>query len=450
MGNALTMGGLRKYAAHELEAEIFSVGTWNGDTFTQADLEEIAANFEELKDLIKPPLKLGHDEQQVLDQEDGQPALGWVKSLRVAGDKLLAVFADVPAVVMEAIKAGRYRRISSEIFFNVRHGKKKHGKALKAVALLGADLPAVNNLEDLAVLLKQQPVAAERAGIYTAINGPTPQREEKRPYRKYGAELAALLNRLIDGKVSDDQSRSDIISSMAEAAGIAPGTVNQILDASIDAPPAQRLAGFARVLGVPVSRLENALPADSNNSIEEDDMPDEILKAQLETEREKNKNLTEANKKFTDDEEARKKAEGAAAVKTHREGLVKLMDDQVKAGNMLPAQREQAVKLFGIEDDARVMGIEEETLKTFIEAGSKKAIPGEQGLGGTGEAPRQGEDASDELARLANVAMAEHKLTYGQAAEYVLRNNPDLAAAYRKFTAAVSEGEKPGSAELSA
>ena len=144
----------KKPKAFRIEAEIFSTGVWNEEEFTAEDLSQIAANFQRLKSELKPPLKFGHDENQnLLNQRDGDPALGWVEQLRVVGDKLVATFAGIPEVVYQAIQSRRYRRVSAEIFFNVRHRGKSLGKALKAVALLGADLPAVTNLEDLTCYL---------------------------------------------------------------------------------------------------------------------------------------------------------------------------------------------------------------------------------------------------------------------------------------------------------
>jgi hypothetical protein len=150
---------------YRIEAEIFSVGTWNGETFTAADLEEIARNFERLRDQIKPPLKFGHDEgQTLLGQRDGDPALGWVETLRVEAGKLVAAFAGVPEVVCEAIRAGRYRRVSAELYLDVRQRGERLGKALKAVALLGADLPAITNLEDLTAFLTERPARGLQVG----------------------------------------------------------------------------------------------------------------------------------------------------------------------------------------------------------------------------------------------------------------------------------------------
>ena len=137
---------------HEFDAEIFSVGKWNGDQYTQADLEDMVKNFNLLKDEIKPTLKLGHDKSKL---NDNQPALGWVKALKLNGSKIIATFAQVPDVVYRAIKAGRYKRVSSEIYWNYRKSDRIHKRVLSAVALLGATPPAVTNLADLEAYLSQ-------------------------------------------------------------------------------------------------------------------------------------------------------------------------------------------------------------------------------------------------------------------------------------------------------
>lgn len=70
-----------------------------------------------------------------------------------------------------------------------------------------------------------------------------------------GKALAAFLNRAIDAKADDDDGRSEVIESMATAAGISASTVRQILRAEIDIPPESRLRGFARALGASASTL---------------------------------------------------------------------------------------------------------------------------------------------------------------------------------------------------
>ena len=52
-----------------------------------------------------------------------------------------------------------------------------------------------------------------------------------------------------------------------------------------------------------------------------------------------------------------------------------------------------------------------------------------------------GENPSQTLARLASTRMVEMSLSYGQAAEYVLKTNPALATAYREYTLNPTTGE---------
>ena len=74
-----------------------------------------------------------------------------------------------------------------------------------------------------------------------------------------GRALAGRLERAI---AASDRDRDAVLSAMATAAGIAPGTVSQILRAEIDCPPLRRLRGFARALGVPVGELVAAAERD--------------------------------------------------------------------------------------------------------------------------------------------------------------------------------------------
>lgn len=142
-------GNWKKFAKlYEWACEIFSVGKWNGDEYTKEDLQSLVANFNKLADKVKPPLKFGHR------TGPGQPALGWVKSLELLGNKVVAKIAEVPEVVYNAITEGRYKRVSSEIYWNFQHSDGKvYDRVLKAVALLGADIPAVDDLADLTAYL---------------------------------------------------------------------------------------------------------------------------------------------------------------------------------------------------------------------------------------------------------------------------------------------------------
>lgn len=122
--------------------EIFATGTWNGDEYTEKDLDDMVAAFKALD--YRPALKVGHTKDK-----PGDPAYGWVTNLRKVGGKLVADFESMHASVITALRDKRYDRVSSEIYFNFKRGADTFRRALKAVALLGAEVPAVAKLVPL-------------------------------------------------------------------------------------------------------------------------------------------------------------------------------------------------------------------------------------------------------------------------------------------------------------
>ena len=79
---------------HNVKAvEIFSAGVWNDDKYTVEDLDDMVKAFGEVG--FSPPLKLGHNNKQ---EEDGQPALGWVEPHleRVEVERPAALDHDLP------------------------------------------------------------------------------------------------------------------------------------------------------------------------------------------------------------------------------------------------------------------------------------------------------------------------------------------------------------------
>ena len=126
--------------------EIFSTGVWNGDRYTEKDLNAMVENFDDVG--FEPPIKLGHNEEQP-ELQDGQPALGYISKIYKVGSKLVADFKELPKKVYDAIKRGNYKRVSSEIYWNYKANGSTFNRVLKAVALLGADIPAVTNLESI-------------------------------------------------------------------------------------------------------------------------------------------------------------------------------------------------------------------------------------------------------------------------------------------------------------
>ncbi len=133
------------------DVEIFEAGYHKGKFYSLDYLDKLVENFKALRDKVKPPVKLGHGSQDLLHRE-GLPAGGWVTDVKRVGRKLVATLSEVPEKVYKAIKKGAYKRISSEIYPEFRFGGKNFGPVLKAIALLGADIPEIKTLSDVLAL----------------------------------------------------------------------------------------------------------------------------------------------------------------------------------------------------------------------------------------------------------------------------------------------------------
>ncbi len=157
--------------------EIFGVGTWKGNKFVAGDLLEIVDNTMALLESgkHKPPIKLGHSTNQIIvDQDDGDPALGRAVDFKVKGDKIIANFVNLPDILFNAIEAQRFTSVSVEMD-HIRH----FGWFISAVAVIGADLPAVKTLDDLQAFLSDTPfnpatMAGDDVDASKSLNFSTP------------------------------------------------------------------------------------------------------------------------------------------------------------------------------------------------------------------------------------------------------------------------------------
>ncbi len=104
--------------------EIFSQGSWNGDSYDAADLDAMVAAFPAVG--FEPTVKAGHAEgQDSLDEKEyrnifGAPALGYVSRIYRQGKKLYGDLKQVPRNFANLIKTGTYKRVSSEIYWNYK------------------------------------------------------------------------------------------------------------------------------------------------------------------------------------------------------------------------------------------------------------------------------------------------------------------------------------------
>jgi len=141
-----------------IDIPIFETGTHNGDEYVETDLDELVKNFGLLEGLVIPPFKLGHltKKEQKKFLPSGMPALGKVTELKRKGKVLLASIKQVPKRIAELVEAGAYSRISPEIYMPYKDQVGKiYKKVLAAVALLGADVPAVKTLPAIEKLYQE-------------------------------------------------------------------------------------------------------------------------------------------------------------------------------------------------------------------------------------------------------------------------------------------------------
>ncbi len=84
----------------------------------------------------------------------------------------------------------------------------------------------------------------------------------KQQIENRGASLGALINDLLDAKVTDTKTKEEVQEDAGTAAGISASTVGQIASGSIECPPLNRLQGLARFFGVSVGSLISAAEND--------------------------------------------------------------------------------------------------------------------------------------------------------------------------------------------
>lgn len=184
---------------------IFAAGRWNGETYSEKDIDDMVSAFEETKGFMKPYLKLGHDGNQKLVQKDGMPAAGWVERLYREGKTLYADFSKVPKKIFDLVTAGAYRKISSEIWWNFNFNGKVYRRMLKAASFLGADWPGVSTLDDIIALYaspEREVKAYEGNGEIRTFEADKDQlTKEDSPMKELQEQLAEAQNELAEAKV---------------------------------------------------------------------------------------------------------------------------------------------------------------------------------------------------------------------------------------------------------
>jgi hypothetical protein len=136
----------------------------SGDVWSSADLRAMADAARELGDEWRAPAKVGHG-------GGDQPAVGWLDRVRVSADgkRLLGDILSVPAKFAELVRSRAYRSRSLELSrVKSQRSGKEYPWVPTAVAWLGAALPAVKGLADVAALYSDEGVELQRAYAFEA------------------------------------------------------------------------------------------------------------------------------------------------------------------------------------------------------------------------------------------------------------------------------------------
>lgn len=145
--------------------EIFASGTWTDSQgqereWTEADLDKLLKNFANDSKTSPLPVKVGHTDDSFNeriadelgipnglltgDEGNGAARLGYISNVHKEGSTLVADFENVPDVLTSMMESGFYNAVSVEI--DMPDESDPH---LSGVAILGAELPAVDSLKSL-------------------------------------------------------------------------------------------------------------------------------------------------------------------------------------------------------------------------------------------------------------------------------------------------------------
>jgi len=358
------------------ERVIFSAGIHNGDMYTEEDLQAMEDAFYACKGKLRPPLKLGHSEDQGMWEKDGLPAIGWIDNVKRVGKDLYADFIKVPKAIYELIQAGAYRTVSAEIYWNAIVDGKKYPYALKALALLGADIPAVKTVSDIMALYKAEAMAYEEVDcVVKTYEGSTPDKEQIMD------EKTPEVNEEVKEEVVVDAKVEPVVETPAAAP-------SPVVEAKPD--PVTEI----------VTKLESIVATLSEKKAKHEQTIAELTEKLATAE----KNYTEAKEVITKAEEAKKYADLEAKV-----------DTLVGEKKLLPSQKPAVMKLLSeiplnkSYKDGELDSTIEALLFSIFKANSAAALNTKENTG-AGEKI----NADDDVARINKIAK-DKGLSYKEA-----------------------------------
>ena len=385
--------------------EVFASGVHNGDTYTEQDLDDIVAAARELD--FTPPLKAGHSEDK-----KGMPALGWARNLRREGAKLLADFTDMPQLVYDAIKDKRYNTVSSEVYWNLTRWAKTFRRALKAVALLGAEIPAVAGLKPLHEMFATD--AEVHAGTEVRLHAAAGERTkageinyDKEQSIMDEKELKALTDRIDAAEkaaAEEKAKREELEKKFADAQSKAKKGSDD-------------LDSVRRAVAGDIAEQEfRTLSAKA-------DAAEKRATAEREAREAAEKRYEEDKSRFLKIEDDLRRDRIARVAETCRVPAIRTFVAQF----LDLATRSPGVKVYDADGKEQAAAHAVEDFVKYVNANAHRLFVAHSTQD---PASRRASDAGKELAEKARAYSLEHKVTYLDAMRAVVQGDPALKEAY--------------------
>jgi len=182
----------------------------------QAILDAFAADGKDL------PVDWNHATELKARHGEPSPAAGWINKLEVRDGGSIWGHVTWTDAGRNSLQAREYRYLSPTFLFERETGRITRMGSVGLVNKPNLPLPALNQ-ESLSM---------------------------------QASDLGRLLTRLM-------KEKNITTAQLAKAGGISESTMGEILRGEIARPPENRLAGFARVLGVSVDTIKKTLPANN-------------------------------------------------------------------------------------------------------------------------------------------------------------------------------------------
>lgn len=225
--------------------EIFKAGkhtATSGETheFSEGDIRQIASSYR--PGLHEAPIVIGHP-------KDNAPAWGWTKSLHARGKKLLAVADQIEPSFAEAVKGGRYKKISASLYAKDSPANPTPGHYyLRHIGFLGAAAPAVKGLGDVQFTESDKTFTVEFAEGDSAVGGDaaaTAATAADQVVSQAGAAVANAVTELVV-KLATAKVLAELKTAFPDLdAAKVETTVTEAVTAALATPPDGETSGTA-------------------------------------------------------------------------------------------------------------------------------------------------------------------------------------------------------------